>query len=97
MYKSSGNLVCPDFVEFVGAVAIAGVGEELIYRFCQMEGVYGEAFLQNLEGALYVSHLHFSMRNVLLKPNFDTSASEVHLLILLSHLFCERKGKYEAL
>ena len=29
MYKSSGILVCPDFVEFVGAVAIAGVGEEL--------------------------------------------------------------------
>ena len=53
-----------------------------------MEGAYKEAFLQNLEGALYVSHLYFSMRNVLLKPNFDTSASEVHLFV---HLFCEKQ------
>ena len=29
MYKSSGKLVCPDLVEFVGAVALAGVGGEL--------------------------------------------------------------------
>ena len=29
MYKSSWKQVCPNLVEFVGAVAVVGVGEEL--------------------------------------------------------------------